>query len=140
MSDVKLTRVVSFSAAHRYYRPDWSPERNAAAFGACANEHGHGHNYRCYVTVAGPLKADTGMVMDLEDLDRVLREEIVTRFDHRHINLDVPEFGYGKQVPTGEALAVFIWERIASRLPSGVRLVRVRVREDATLYADYEGC
>ncbi len=140
MSDVKLTRVVSFSAAHRYYRPDWSPERNLDAFGACANEHGHGHNYRCYVTVAGTLDADTGMITDLEELDRVLREEIVTRFDHRHINLDVPEFAYGKQVPTGEALAVFIWGRIAGRLPSGVRLVRVRVREDATLYADYEGC
>lgn len=140
MSDVKLTRVVSFSAAHRYYRPDWSPERNLDAFGACANEHGHGHNYRCYVTVAGTLDADTGMITDLQELDRVLREEIVTRFDHRHINLDVPEFAYGKQVPTGEALAVFIWGRIAGRLPSGVRLVRVRVREDATLYADYEGC
>jgi 6-pyruvoyltetrahydropterin/6-carboxytetrahydropterin synthase len=82
---------------------------------------------------------DTAMVMDLAELDRVLHEEVFERFDHRHMNFDIPEFAFGKQVPTSEALAVYIWNRVAPRLPSGVRLERVRVQEDPYLYAEYDG-
>ncbi len=139
MATARLTRVVTFSASHRYYRPEWSAERNTRVFGACAHEHGHGHTYACRVTVQGRVDEETGMIVDLHLLDRVLREEVVERFDHRHINHDVPEFAFGGRVPTGEALAAFIWERVARRLPVGVRLARVRVQEDPTLYADYEG-
>jgi 6-pyruvoyltetrahydropterin/6-carboxytetrahydropterin synthase len=139
MATARLTRVVTFSASHQYYRPDWSAERNARVFGECAREHGHGHTYACRVTVHGRVDDTTGMVVDLRLLDQVLREEVVERFDHRDINHDVPEFAFGRQVPTGEALAAFIWERVARRLPDGVRLARVRVQEDPTLYADYDG-
>jgi 6-pyruvoyltetrahydropterin/6-carboxytetrahydropterin synthase len=139
MAEVLLTRVVTFSAAHRYYRPEWSRQRNVETFGPCANEHGHGHTYHCHVTVAGPLNRDTAMVMNLAELDRVLQEEVLERFDHRHMNFDVPEFAPGKQIPTSEALAVFVWRRIAKRLPSGIRLKRVRVQEDPFLYAEYDG-
>ena len=134
-----LTRVVQFSAAHRYFRPEWSAERNAEAFGACAREHGHGHTYQCAVTVRGVADAVTGMVVDLGLLDRVLREEILERFDHRHLNLDVPQFAYGRTVPTGEMLCVDIWTRVAPRLPAGCVLARVRVQEEPTLYAEYRG-
>ena len=139
MAPVRLTRVVAFSAAHRYYRPEWSPQRNAEVFGACANEHGHGHTYHCHVTVTGAVHGDSGMVMDLDALDQVMREEITQRFDHRHLNYDVPEFAFGKQVPTSEAMAIYIWDRIAVRMPAGVHLERVRVQEDAYLYAEYDG-
>jgi 6-pyruvoyltetrahydropterin/6-carboxytetrahydropterin synthase len=139
MTTVRVTRVVTFSAAHRYHRPDWSAERNARVFGACAHEHGHGHTYRCHVTVRGAPDGETGMVMDLHELDRVLRDEVTARLDHRHINLDVREFAYGARIPTSEELAVFIWERVAPCLPAGVRLERVRVEEDPTLYAEYAG-
>ena len=139
MTIVRLTRVVAFSAAHRYFRPDWSEARNREVFGPCAGEHGHGHNYECRVTVAGPLDPATGMVINLTDLDRVLDEEIRERFDHRFINHDVPEFGPGGLIPTGESLAVFIWERVHDRLPDHITLERVRVREDAHLFAEYEG-
>jgi 6-pyruvoyltetrahydropterin/6-carboxytetrahydropterin synthase len=139
MNTVRLTRVVTFSAAHRYFRPDWSDERNREVFGPCANEHGHGHNYECSVTVSGPLDADTGMVINLQEFDRILGEEVRDRFDHRFINHDVPEFGSGGMIPTGEQLAMFLWERIDSRLPEAVVLERVRIREDSSLYADYEG-
>jgi 6-pyruvoyltetrahydropterin/6-carboxytetrahydropterin synthase len=77
--------------------------------------------------------------MNLAELDRVLQEEVLERFDHRHMNFDVPEFAPGKQIPTSEALAVFVWRRIAKRLPSGIRLKRVRVQEDPFLYAEYDG-
>jgi 6-pyruvoyltetrahydropterin/6-carboxytetrahydropterin synthase len=134
-----LTRVVTFSAAHRYHRPDWSEERNRATFGACANEHGHGHTYRCAVTVTGPLHPDTSMIVDLEMLDHILDEEIVRPLDHQHINHAIPEFAFGRTIPTGEAVARYLWSRVAPRLPAGVFLHRVRVQEDDRLYADCYG-
>jgi 6-pyruvoyltetrahydropterin/6-carboxytetrahydropterin synthase len=139
MTIAHLSRIVSFSAAHRYFRPDWSAERNTEVFGPCANEHGHGHNYQCRVTVAGALDAETGMVMGLGDLDAILQQEVVERFDHKFINHDVPEFALGKLIPTGETLAVFVWERVAARLPRSITLIAVRVQEDPYLYAEYRG-
>ena len=139
MPFAQLTRRVSFAAAHRYRRPEWSDERNRAVFGACANPSYHGHGYTCTVTVRGSIDDSTGMIVDLGVLDRILAEEVVARFDHRNINLDVPEFADGALVPTGENLARFIFERVRGRLPSGVQLVRVEVREDATLSASYDG-
>jgi len=134
-----LTRTVQFSAAHRYFRPEWSEERNAEVFGACARPHGHGHSYRCEVTVRGPLDPETAMVMDLGALDGILQEEVVARYDHRHLNLDTPEFAYGKTIPTGEALCVEIWRRVTPRLPSGRALSCVRVQEEPSLWAEYRG-
>ena len=139
VAKVHLTRSVRFSASHRYFRPEWSEERNREVFGSCNNAPGHGHNYECSVTVTGPLSEDTAMVLDLELFDRILHEEIVRRLDHQHINDAEPEFAYGNTVPTAEALAVFLWRRIASRLPGGVRLHRVRVQENPHLYAEYFG-
>ncbi len=139
MATAYLTRIVQFSASHRYFRPEWSAERNQEAFGACAREHGHGHTYQCTVRVRGTPSPQTGMVMDLGVLDRILRAEVVERFDHRHLNLDVPEFAYGKTVPTGEMLCMDVWRRVSERLPDGCRLDLVRVAEEPTLYAEYRG-
>ncbi len=136
---VRLTRVVPFAAAHRYFRPEWSAERNREVFGACAGEHGHGHSYECHVTVAGTMDPETGMVMDLRELDTILAQEVSARFDHRFINHEVPEFGPNGLVPTGEALAVTIWRFLAPRLPRGVTLERVRVQEEPHLFAEYLG-
>jgi len=131
-----LTRTVWFSASHRYFRPDWSAERNAETFGACAREHGHGHTYQCRVTVKGAPDPETGMVINLAELDTVLHEEVVARFDHRHLNLDVPAYAYGRTVPTGEMLCLDIWHRVAARLPAGCALDCVRVQEEPNLYAE----
>jgi 6-pyruvoyltetrahydropterin/6-carboxytetrahydropterin synthase len=139
MPSARLTRVVDFSAAHRYFRPEWTAERNARVFGLCARDHGHGHNYRCAVTVAGPVSEETGMLVDLEAFDRVLEEEVRRPLDHRHLNHDVPEFAYGRQIPTAEALALWVWRRVLPRLPAGVRLHAVRIEEDPHLYAEYVG-
>ena len=132
-----LTRRVTFAAAHRYRRPDWSEEQNARVFGLCARESFHGHSYVCDVTVTGTLDPATGMIADLGALDRVLATEVRERFDHRNINLDVPEFGDGKLVPTGENLARFIFERVDRELPKPAKVVRVTVGEDETLNATY---
>lgn len=137
MAVAYLTRVVQFPAMHRYFRPDWSAERNAETFGASG--HDHGHTYQCAVTVRGTPDPVTGMVIDLALLDRVLDEEVVRRFGSKHINTDVPEYGYGRTVPTGEMLCLDIWRRIAERLPKGSALAVVRVQEDPMLYAEYRG-
>jgi 6-pyruvoyltetrahydropterin/6-carboxytetrahydropterin synthase len=129
---------VTFAAAHRYRRPEWSDEQNERTFGPCARLSYHGHSYRCDVTVQGPLDETTGMVVDLALLDRVLAAEVRDRFDHRNINLDVPEFADGRLVPTGENLARFIAERVQAALGAAVRVTRVVVAEDETLSATYE--
>ena len=134
-----LTRIVSFCAAHRYYRPEWSEERNREEFGNCANDPGHGHNYECSVTVAGKMQENTSMVMRLSDLDALLDEKVVKRFDHNFINDAAEEFGPGKKIPTAEALAVFVWKELQPALPDGVSLSRVRIRENTTLYVDFFG-
>ena len=132
-----LTRRVTFAAAHRYRRPDWSDEQNARVFGLCARASFHGHSYVCDVTVTGTLDPATGMIVDLGVLDRVLATEVRERFDHRNINLDVAEFGDGKLVPTGENLARFIFERVDKELPKPAKVTRVTVGEDDTLSATY---
>ena len=137
MPIASLTRRISFSAAHRYSRPEWSEEKNASTFGACAWPNFHGHSYVCDVTVSGPIDEKTGFIVDLGVLDRILKSEVTDRFDHRNINLEVPEFADGKLVPTGENLARYIFERVDEELPNPSRVVRVTVGEDASLSTTY---
>lgn len=139
MPRTSLTRRIVFAAAHRYYRPDWSEEENAEVFGACAHPHFHGHTYTCDVTVSGPVDEETGFVVDLGFLDTVLDREIHKRFDHRNINLDVPEFAFGKLIPTGENLARFIGERVQTALAHTTAVVtRIHLAEDTTLSSTFE--
>jgi len=139
MPTASLTRRVSFSAAHRYSRPEWSDEKNAKTFGACAWPNFHGHSYVCDVSVSGPIDDETGFIVDLGVLDRILKEQVTDRFDHRNINLDVPEFADGKLVPTGENLARYIFDRVDEELPKPTKVVRVTVGEDDRLSATYSG-
>lgn len=134
-----LTRRVTFAAAHRYRRPEWSNEKNEQVFGLCARESYHGHSYVCELTIAGEIDPITGFILDLGELDRVLADEVKHRFDHRNINTDVPEFADGLLVPSGENLARFIFDRVSDRLPDNVNVVRVTIAEDQTLSAAYEG-
>ena len=126
-----------FAAAHRYRRPDWTDARNTEVFGACANPSFHGHSYVCDVTVRGEIDPETGFVIDLGALDRILAREVTGRFDHRNINTDVPEFADGKLIPTGENLARFIFERVQGAVGKAATVVLVRIAEDDTLAAAY---
>ncbi|HXM55979.1 MAG TPA: 6-carboxytetrahydropterin synthase [Candidatus Dormibacteraeota bacterium] len=117
-----LTRRVTFAAAHVLRRLDWDDERNAAVFGQCARD--HGHNYVLEVSVSGELDPDTGMVVNLRDLDRVVREAVVEQVDHRHLNHDVP-FLDGV-VPTAENLALAFWQQLDRRLRHSAPAARLR--------------
>ena len=139
MPRAHLTRRVTFAAAHRYRRPEWSDEQNEETFGLCSRESYHGHSYVCEVTVAGEIDPLTGFVVDLGELDAILADEVKNRFDHRNINVDVPEFADGKLVPSGENLARFIFNRVGDRLPGHVNIESVHIAEDRTLSATYRG-
>lgn len=139
MPTAELTRRVRFAAAHRYRRPDWDDAKNEATFGLCARPAYHGHSYTCDVTVAGDIDPVTGFAVDLAKLDAVLRREVVERFDHRNINLDVPDFVDGALVPTGENLARFIFDRVQAAIDGSAQVKEVRVAEDDTLSASYRG-
>jgi 6-pyruvoyltetrahydropterin/6-carboxytetrahydropterin synthase len=132
-----LTRVVRFHAMHHLWMADWSAERNRAAFGPLTES--HAHDYTCAVTVSGAVDARSGMILDLALLDAILADEIHAPLEGRNLNRDVPAFADRAQIPTCEALAEFLFRRIAARLPGGARLTRVRVAEDATLHADCTG-
>ncbi len=138
MGTASLTRRVAFSAAHRYSRPEWTEEKNRATFGPCSLPNFHGHNYVCTVTVSGPIDEKTGFVANLGEIDRALDSEVMARFDHRNINLEVPEFGDGKMIPSGENLARFIFEKLQAKLGAKVTVTRVMIAEDETLSATYE--
>jgi len=137
MASAFLTRRITFAAAHRYRRSEWSDEENERVFGLCARPSFHGHSYTCDVTVRGEIDSRTGLLIDLAELDRVLTIEVRDRFDHRNINLDVPEFAEGKMVPTGENLARFIFETVQRALGTRATLTEVAVAEDATLKCTY---
>jgi 6-pyruvoyltetrahydropterin/6-carboxytetrahydropterin synthase len=132
-----LTRIVRFSATHRISRADWTPEQNRDTFARASQD--HAHEYRCEVTVKGPLVAAQGGVVKLGALDALLASEITERFHGRHINESVPEFAAGGRLATGEALTVYLWERLAGALPAGVTLHRIRVQEGPNLYSEYFG-
>jgi len=132
-----LTRRVTFAAAHRYRRPEWSDARNAEVFGNCSREAWHGHTYTCDVSVSGPVDAVTGFVMDLRVLDDALQREVMECFDHRNVNTDVAEFAEGLLVPTCENLASFIAARVQGAIGARARVVRVWLSESPTLWAEW---
>ena len=137
MPTCTLTRRVRFAAAHRYRRPEWDDARNVATFGACAWPNYHGHSYTCDVTVTGSIDPVTGFIIDLGALDGALARQVTQRFDHRNINLDIPEFADGKLVPSGENLAKHVLERVQADLGAVARVLSVTIAEDDTLSATY---
>ncbi len=136
---VFLTRRATFSASHFYWNCAWSEEKNQQVFGRCANRNGHGHNYTLEVTVAGQPDPVTGFVVDLKWLKDLMEREVLSAYDHRHLNLEVPEFA--DHVPTTENIAVAIWRRLEPAVTSagGARLDRVRVYETPEIFAEYRG-
>ena len=138
---IELTRRATFSASHYYWNEAWSKERNEEVFGLCARRNGHGHNYALEVTVSGNPDPVTGFVVDLKWLKDVIENEVLSAYDHRHLNLEVPEFASAKLIPTTENIAISIWKRLEPAVQSagGARLSRVRVYETPEIFAEYKG-
>ena len=129
---IRLSRKIHFNAGRSLWRPGWTPEKNRAVYGD-ESPHGYGHNYELEVSVEGEADPQTGMVVNLTDLDRVLREEVDRPLDHKNLNTDVSEFA--ETPPTAENLAAWIWRRVAARIaleswPCRVVHLRLRLTPD----------
>lgn len=135
-----VTRVYEFSASHRLHAPALSAEENVAVFGKCNNPAGHGHNYVIEVTLRGGL-GDRGELLDAATFDRIVKAEVVDRWDHRNLNVDLGEFAGIN--PTAEEIARAAWRRLAGPLAAAAgghaRLVRVKLRETARNHVEYFG-
>ena len=138
---IYLTRRATFSASHYYWNEAWSKEKNEQVFGRCANRNGHGHNYTLEVTVAGEPDPVTGFVVDLKWLKDTMEEQVLSEWDHRHLNLEVREFAAGGMMPTSENMAIAAWRRLepAVAAAEGAQLSRIRIYETAEIFAEYRG-
>jgi 6-pyruvoyltetrahydropterin/6-carboxytetrahydropterin synthase len=133
---VTVNRKAHFNAAHRLYRKDWSDEKNDSVFGKCNNPNFHGHNYELIVSVTGKINPDTGYVIDIKDLADIILEEVERPFDHKNLNLDVPEFS--DLNPTAENIAVVIWNKIRKRIDADKDL-EVVLYETPRNFVSYKG-
>jgi 6-pyruvoyltetrahydropterin/6-carboxytetrahydropterin synthase len=133
---VTVFRREHFNAAHRLHNPSWDDETNRSVFGKCNNPNFHGHNYLLEVAVKGSIDPETGYVIDMKILSDIIREEITDRYDHKNLNLDVPEF---KNLnPTAENIACEIWNRISKRLKNEY-LLTIRLYETERNFVEYSG-
>ena len=107
---ITICRKSHFNAAHKLYNPIWSKEKNLDVFGRCSYENYHGHNYELTVKFEGEIDQDTGMVMDLSDLKKIIVREVEDVLDHKNLNLDIDYFK--DKIPTTENLAVFVWNKL----------------------------
>ncbi len=133
---VTISRKAHFNAAHRLYNANWDDAKNKTIFGKCANPNYHGHNYDLIVSVKGEINPETGFVMNLDELRKIIETEVEDELDHKNLNLDV---AYFKTInPTAENIAVFIWNKIRSKLDRHLDL-KVTLYETARNFVEYEG-
>lgn len=131
---VAISRKEHFNAAHRLHNADWSVEKNQRVFGKCNNPNYHGHNYELIVTLIGGPDPETGYVFDTKQLSDIIRDNVTSKFDHKNLNLDVPEF---KDLnPTAENIAIVIWNILRPLLPPVLEL-RVRLFETERNSVEY---
>ncbi len=131
---VAVFRKEHFNAAHRLHNPDWTEEKNTAVFGKCNNPSFHGHNYELIVKVIGEPDPDTGYVCDMKILSDLIKEHVTDRFDHRNLNLDVPEF---RQLnPTAENIAVVIYNILRAKVDEKLEL-KIRLYETERNFVEY---
>lgn len=135
---IYITRRERFNAAHRLFRSDFSDEKNLEVFGKCSNPNWHGHNYELFVTLKGEVDPETGFLVNLKALSRLIKKRIIEKIDHKNINLEV-DFMQGRMAST-ENLAIGIWEELETPIQElGSRLHSVKVYESENNYVEYFG-
>ena len=135
---IYITRRETFNAAHRLFRPEWDDAKNLQVFGKCSNPNWHGHNYVLYVTLKGNVDPQTGFLVNLKDLSRIIKSRITEKLDHRNMNLEVD---FMKEViPSTENLAIAIWNELEEPVKDlGAQLHCVKISETENNFAEYYG-
>lgn len=135
---VHITRRERFNAAHRLFRSDWDDDKNMEVFGKCSNPNWHGHNYELFVTVKGNLNPETGFVLNLKELSKIIQQKIVLKIDHKNMNLEV-DFMQGK-LASSENLAIAIWEELEPEIiQMGAQLHCIKLFETENNFVEYYG-
>ncbi len=124
---IRMAQRFEFSAAHRLHNPSLSAEKNRELFGKCNNPNGHGHNYELEIVIGGTPQAQSGQIMPLLEFQRLVNQHVISVFDHKHLNMDCPEFAALN--PTVENIAQVIFSKIREVFPPGVKLLAVKVWE-----------
>ncbi len=138
MKPIYITRRETFNAAHKLSREEWSPEKNLEVFGKCSNHNWHAHNFQLFVTVKGIPNEETGFVINLKTLSKILKEKVIEEIDHKNLNLDVP-FLKGIMAST-ENIAIAIWDLIEEDIRScGGELAKIKIIETENNFVDYYG-
>lgn len=133
---ITVHRKAHFNAAHRLFRKDWDDNKNLEIFGKCSNPNYHGHNYELIVSVTGEPDPATGFVMDLKVLKELIHDEIEEAFDHKNLNVEVPEFR--DLIPTAENIAVVIWQKLRPKITNKHDL-EVTLYETPRNFVSYKG-
>jgi len=135
---IYITRRERFNAAHMLWNDNWNEQKNIEVFGKCANKNWHGHNFELFVTVKGEVNVDTGFVVNLKDLAKIIQDKVIDKLDHKNLNLDV-DFMNGKMAST-EVLAIAIWEELETGITDlGATLHNVKVQETENNFVEYFG-
>lgn len=138
MKPIYITRRETFNAAHKLYKEDWTDEKNEEVFGKCANKNWHGHNFELWVTVKGVPNKDTGFVMNLKTLSKLVKDLVIEALDHKNLNLDVP-FLEGVMAST-ENVAIAIWEILEEPIrKEGGELAKIKLEETENNFVEYFG-
>ncbi|MEY2793655.1 MAG: hypothetical protein RJA76_1647 [Bacteroidota bacterium] len=131
---ISVFRKEHFNAAHRLFNPNWSDEKNNEIFGLCNNPNYHGHNYELIVELIGIIQEETGYVIDMKIISNWIKSEIIEKFDHKNLNLDVPEFKNTN--PTVENIAVVIYDKLRKVVPESLDL-KIKLYETERNYVEF---
>jgi 6-pyruvoyltetrahydropterin/6-carboxytetrahydropterin synthase len=138
MKTTYIIRKEHFNSAHKLFREDWSEDKNEEIFGRCSNKNWHGHNFNLFVTVKGIPSVDTGFIINLKVLSKIIKENVINKLDHKNLNLDVPEL-IGV-LPSIENLVIFIWDWLDQEIAEhGGKLCKLRLEETENNFVEYFG-
>ncbi len=134
--EITVSRKAHFNAAHRLHNKNWSDEKNQKIFGKCNYKNYHGHNYELIVSVTGKINPETGYVIDMGELKKIIKNEIEERLDHKNLNLDVPYFS--NTIPSAENICIYIYDILRDNIDSQFKL-SVRLYETPRNFVEYSG-
>ena len=134
--EITVSRKAHFNAAHRLHNKNWSDEKNQMIFGKCNYQNYHGHNYELIVSVTGKINSETGYVIDMGELKKIIKNEIEERLDHKNLNLDVPYFS--NTIPSAENICIYIYDILRDNIDSQFKL-SVRLYETPRNFVEYSG-
>ena len=134
--EITVSRKAHFNAAHRLHNKNWSDEKNQKIFGKCNYQNYHGHNYELIVSVTGQINPETGYVIDMGELKKIIKNEVEERLDHKNLNLDIPHFS--NTIPSAENICIYIYDILKDNIDSQFKL-SVRLYETPRNFVEYSG-